>query len=278
MKAVIASVIGNQSPRNPANGGIARSVLGTNPNYTDFYDPQMVWEVEVKLSPEGLSDLFYPGFYTKISRATAYNPYGIDGYYFYGSYGSVAVGEIESLDGGKHISHETGMTTRGIATTVAKRLSPDPFAQWDGADTSAAIYIDCASALPADPTLAYENTKIIAPFRGDADYDLALIQPLILTAASGAVLTPARLTEIAEFTGLLVDATIAAPAAAINGKRMVLRFLASGADRALTWDAYYRGIGVTLPATAPNGKWVYVIGYFNTIDSKFDVVDVKVQA
>jgi hypothetical protein len=275
MKAVIASVIGSASPRSAVR--VARSVLGTNPSYADFYDPQMLWEVEVKLSPDGLSETFYPGFYAKINRATAYNPYGIDGYYVYASYGGMSVGEIESLAGGKYISHETGMNNRGMTTTVAKRLSPDPFAQWDEADTSATIYIDCASGLPEDPTEPFSNTKIIAPFRGDADYDLALIQPLVLTAASGVTLTPARLTEVAEFTGLLVDATIAAPAAAINGRRMVIRLRASGADRALTWDAYYRGIGVALPETAPNGKWVYVTGYFNTIDAKFDVVDVKVQ-
>ena len=260
------------------NDRTAGQVKSKTVTYTDAYDPDIVFDVEAKFTPYEVAPNWFPGFSITVNRTSVHDPYGEKLWFLYASYGSMGVTKVESLSGGRYRSYDTTFTNRGLITTVASRLSPIPTDQWDVSDTSAAIFLDCATALPATPTEPYANAKMIFPFRV-GNMNVKLVEPLIQTATTATTLTPARLTEVAEFTALATNATIAAPAgSAINGKPLVIRILATGADRTLTWDAYYRPIGVTLPATAPNGKWVYVMGYFNTTTAKVDVVDVKVQA
>jgi len=79
--------------------------------------------------------------------------------------------------------------------------------------------------------------------------------------------------------GISTALTINAPAAgASNGQRLLFRLLDNGTARALTWNAAYRPIGVTLPTTTTAGKVIYVGCIYNGGVAAWDVVAETEQA
>jgi hypothetical protein len=66
--------------------------------------------------------------------------------------------------------------------------------------------------------------------------------------------------------------TISAPTGATSGQRLLFRLLDNGTARALTWDAAYRVVGVTLPTTTTASKTIYVGCIYNAFLSVWDVV------
>lgn len=98
--------------------------------------------------------------------------------------------------------------------------------------------------------------------------------------ATATVLTPAIDTvEIEDITALASDLTINAPTATLtDGLKLIVRILDDGTSRNLTWDAFYREIGVTLPAATTINKLLYVGCIYNADNNTFDVVAVKTQA
>ncbi|NLZ82610.1 MAG: hypothetical protein GX915_02985, partial [Clostridiales bacterium] len=76
-------------------------------------------------------------------------------------------------------------------------------------------------------------------------------------------------------TALAADAEFAAPSGTLsNGNTLLIRIKDDGTARALTWNAVYRGIGLTLPATTTISKTMYVGGIYNSADSKWDITSV----
>jgi len=106
------------------------------------------------------------------------------------------------------------------------------------------------------------------------------ITPRVGTVASGATITPtADLSDVYTVTALAVPATIAAPSGTpTNGQRLLLRIKDNGTARALTWNATYRVIGVTLPTTTTASKTIYVGCIYNSADAFWDVVAETEQA
>ena len=100
------------------------------------------------------------------------------------------------------------------------------------------------------------------------------------TQATATVLTPAIDTvEIEDITALASDLTINAPTATLtDGLKLIVRILDNGTSRNLTWDSFYREIGVTLPAATTIDKLLYVGCIYNADNNTFDVVAVKTQA
>lgn len=98
--------------------------------------------------------------------------------------------------------------------------------------------------------------------------------------ATATVLTPAIDTvEIEDITALASDLTINAPTATLtDGLKLIVRILDDGTSRNLTWDSFYREIGVTLPAATTIDKLLYVGCIYNADNNTFDVVAVKTQA
>lgn len=73
--------------------------------------------------------------------------------------------------------------------------------------------------------------------------------------------------------------TIAAPAGtAVDGNMVLIRMEDNGTARAITWNAIYRAIGVTLPTTTVLGKLMYVLASYNSADTKWDVTTVAQEA
>lgn len=115
---------------------------------------------------------------------------------------------------------------------------------------------------------------------GGLNLDKGRVLPSVGTTASGATITPVATTgEFYTVTALAADATIAAPTGTpVNGQRLILRIKASAATRALTWNAIYRAIGVTLAPNVAAGKTLYTGMVYNAADTKWDVIASVVEA
>lgn len=85
--------------------------------------------------------------------------------------------------------------------------------------------------------------------------------------------------DIFGLTALANDITINAPTGTpTNGQKLMLRIKDNGTARALTWNAIYRGIGVTLPATTTISKILYIGMIYNSADTKWDIIAVAEEA
>lgn len=100
------------------------------------------------------------------------------------------------------------------------------------------------------------------------------------TVADAATITPTGDdSDMYTVTALAQAATIAAPSGTpTSGQKLILRFKDNGTGRALTWNAIYRAIGVTLPTTTVASKTHYVGLIYNTADTKWDAVAVQAEA
>ena len=106
--------------------------------------------------------------------------------------------------------------------------------------------------------------------------------------------TDPRVTSVTSVGTLIVDSsttdqsiitaqsgalTIAAPTGTpVQGRKLIIRLKDNGTARALTWNAIFQVIGVTLPTTTAVNKTIYVGLIYNTTDTKWDVIAIKEQA
>lgn len=106
------------------------------------------------------------------------------------------------------------------------------------------------------------------------------IDPRVSTAASAASITP----DVASFDQYCLTAQAAALAVnaptgtPVNGTKLIFRFLDNGTARAITWNATYTVIGVTLPTTTVINKTTYVGCIYNANNTRWDVIAVTTQA
>ena len=107
-----------------------------------------------------------------------------------------------------------------------------------------------------------------------------IVSPIDNTVSSSATLTPnideyEQETITALSTALTINAPTGTPS---NGLKLVLRITDDGTGRALTWNAIFEVIGVTLPTTTTASKTIYVGLIYNATATKWDVVAIKEQA
>ena len=102
----------------------------------------------------------------------------------------------------------------------------------------------------------------------------------VVSTASTATLTVASDDyDAAEVTAQAAGLTIAAPTGTPTEQQsLIIRIKDNGTARALTWNAAFRAIGVTLPTTTVISKTVVVGCMWNTTASKWDVVAVAQEA
>jgi len=80
-------------------------------------------------------------------------------------------------------------------------------------------------------------------------------------------------------TGLTQATTIAAPTGTpVDGQRLMFRLLDNGTARALTWNATYTVMGVTLPTTTTASKTSYIGCVYNSNNTRWDVIAAGTQA
>ena len=106
------------------------------------------------------------------------------------------------------------------------------------------------------------------------------IDPRDVTAATATTLTPdVSVGDIYAYTALASALTINAPIGSpTNGEKLMFRLLDNGTGRALTWNATYTVIGVTLPTTTTASKTTYVGCIYNANNTRWDVIAVTTQA
>jgi len=102
----------------------------------------------------------------------------------------------------------------------------------------------------------------------------------VTTTASSSSPTPnVSTTDVYVLTALAAAATFGVPTGTpTHGERLIIRIKDNGTARALTWNAIYREIGVTLPTTTVISKTIYVGLIYNTTDTKWDVIAVAEEA
>jgi hypothetical protein len=106
------------------------------------------------------------------------------------------------------------------------------------------------------------------------------IDPRVTSAASASSLTPdISAADQYAYTALAAGLTINAPTGTpVDGDKLIFRLLDNGTARALTWNATYTVIGVTLPTTTTINKTVYIGCIYNANNTRWDVVAVTTQA
>ena len=120
----------------------------------------------------------------------------------------------------------------------------------------------------------------IATYTGTETLTNKRIDPRVASAASASSLTPSIATaDIYAYTALAAGLTINAPTGTpLDGDKLMFRLLDNGTSRALTWNATFTVIGVTLPTTTTASKTTYVGCIYNANNTRWDVIAVTTQA
>jgi len=120
----------------------------------------------------------------------------------------------------------------------------------------------------------------IATYTGTETLTNKRIDPRVTSAASASTLTPNIATaDIYAYTALAAGLTINAPTGTpLDGDKLMFRLLDNGTSRALTWNATYTVIGVTLPTATTISKTTYVGCIYNANNTRWDVIAVTTQA
>jgi hypothetical protein len=138
-----------------------------------------------------------------------------------------------------------------------------------------------ASGLTAARTLTLPDfAGTVGTLAGTETLSNKRITPRVGTVADSATPTPAGDTnDQFTVTALAQAATFAAPTGTpVNGQRLIIRILDNGTPRALSWNAIYVAVGVTLPTTTVASKYTYVGCIYNSQASKWDCIAVATQA
>ena len=109
------------------------------------------------------------------------------------------------------------------------------------------------------------------------DYEDILKLPITTTDDATAVIDVAT-TSIYTLTAVANATAFSTTGTPQDGKEIWIRFKDAGVSKALSWDAIFVPIGVTLPTATVAGKWHYIKCMYNSNTSKFDVLAVSVQA
>jgi len=108
----------------------------------------------------------------------------------------------------------------------------------------------------------------------------AIIDPISSTTASTATLTiDTDVSDFATITAQSEALTIGAPTGSpVEGQKLIIRIKDDGSARAITFNAIFRALGVTLPTTTVVSKITYLGLVYNSTDTKWDVVATKTEA
>ena len=101
-----------------------------------------------------------------------------------------------------------------------------------------------------------------------------LVQKVTTTASTATLTVDSATTTQASLTAQAAALTIASPTGGVDGRKLTIRIKDNGTARGITWNAIFRAVGVTLPATTVVSKILYVGAIYNSAETKWDVVSV----
>jgi hypothetical protein len=151
-----------------------------------------------------------------------------------------------------------------------------------GNGTSAPLFVapsTTGNVLTSDGT-TWQSTAPAVTATSTTTFTNKRIDPRVVSAASASSLTPdISAADQYAYTALAAALTINAPTGTpVNGNKLIFRLLDNGTARALTWNATYTVIGVTLPTTTVINKTTYVGCIYNANNTRWDVIAVTTQA
>ena len=163
--------------------------------------------------------------------------------------------------GTENISLQGSTLIKGEGTSTGSTLAlynndTTPVKKWDFLDNGTMIGSDGARITNAIVNPSVQETTSSATFTINSDQE-----------TTGVITAMASATTIASPTGTPVQ-----------GQKLTFRFKDDGTGRALTWNAIFRAIGVTLPTTTTANKTIYIGCLYNSTDTYWDVVAVKEEA
>lgn len=151
-----------------------------------------------------------------------------------------------------------------------------------GADTN--LYRSAANTLKTDDNLIVAAAGTAANSVATIDATQTLtnkrLTRRISSNTSSATPTPSADTDdVYLLTALAVGATFGAPTGTpTDGQSLIIRIKDNGTARSLAWNAAYRAVGVSLPATTVINKTHYLGFIYNSADSKWDCLAVSQEA
>jgi hypothetical protein len=127
-------------------------------------------------------------------------------------------------------------------------------------------------------TLRYVAIGTAAEMDGTSPW-LGGVRARVSSAAAGDISPDVSAADLYVRTALSAAIAINAPTGSPTvGDRLAFRLKDNGTGRALTWNAIFRAIGVTIPTTTVANKTTYVRAIYNTTDTKWDVINVNTEA
>lgn len=112
----------------------------------------------------------------------------------------------------------------------------------------------------------------------DASVTLAKLENKVTTTASTATLTPTTQVQIVTAQAEAITLGVPSITGATNGTSLIVRIKDNGTSRAISYNAIYRAIGVTLPISTTANKTTYIGFIYNSTDNKWDAVAVGREA
>jgi hypothetical protein len=85
-------------------------------------------------------------------------------------------------------------------------------------------------------------------------------------------------TDVYELTDIANATLFSTTGTPLDGQTILIRFKDAGVAKALTWDAIFVPIGITLPAITTAGKWTYVAGAYNLAALAFHMMGTQTEA
>lgn len=175
------------------------------------------------------------------------------------------------------------ITSVGNATSIASQTGTGTKFVVDTSPTLVTPVLGVATATSIEATTITSGAVAVPTISSTSTLTNKRIEPRIVTAASYTTDTGVSLTvataDIFQVTAqagaLLFNAPGGTPLA---GQKLIIRIKDDGTGRALTYNAIYRAIGVTLPTTTVANKTHYLGMIYNFTDTKWDVLAVAKEA
>ena len=248
-------------------------------------------------SSGGNTEIYTSGGNTAIASSTTFSTTGSQpGIQFLNSGGATLYGGNSGIDlnggsSGVRVTKTTASTssTTGALTVaggvgvagniyVGTTLSIGTSAIFSGLTSGTTTLLATAAAGTTTLTLP-ATTSTLATLTGTETLTNKRVNPRVTSTASASSLTPdISVSDVYAYTALAANLTINAPTGTpVDGDKLVFRLLDNGTGRALTWNATYTAIGVTLPTTTTANKTTYVGCVYNANNTRWDVIAVTTE-